>query len=439
MFRFAHKMFKKVYYFLAILIVIFIIYSLKIEKTQKIFSNFNTNNNNSSCNVFTNKLNEKFKIDNKWYPSFVPSIYNKSLDLTCLNSKSKKLKTILLWNKFNGLPFLPVMYGIKKPFEQLNCPVTNCELTNDRSRFSDSSFVLFHLRNKIDYFPNELRPKDQRWIHVIYESPLHCHLCDSYENIFNLTASYKHESDFSSLFWLDSGLYWDLNYSKYSQNNDIFSNKTKLIGTLISNCNDPIGRMNYINELKQYISVDVYGKCGIECPDGHSKWYSNDCREFISKNYKFYILFENSFCNGYVTEKFFNALRYDIIPVVLGAGDYSYYIPKSGYINAMDFKTPEKLANYLYYLSNNKTEYNNFFNWKKYINFETNPSKMGILCEMCIQLHLEDQVEYVNKKRVDVKELYNLNRNCYGLKKENKSFKYELGKNVNYAYWMSPE
>jgi hypothetical protein len=105
----------------------------------------------------------------------------------------------------------------------------------------------------------------------------------------------------------------------------------------------------------------------------------------------------------------------------------------------MDFKTPEKLANYLYYLSNNKTEYNNFFNWKKYINFETNPSKMGILCEMCIQLHLEDQVEYVNKKRVDVKELYNLNRNCYGLKKENKSFKYELGKNVNYAYWMSPE
>ena len=73
------------------------------------------------------------------------------------------------------------------------------------------------------------------------------------------------------------------------------------------------------------------------------------------------------------------------------------------------------------------------------INFEMNPSKMGILCEMCIQLHLEDQVEFVNKKMVDVKELYNLKRNCYGLKKENKSFNYELGKNVNYAYWMSPE
>ncbi len=30
-----------------------------------------------SCNVFTNKLNEKYMVDNKWYPSFLPSIYYK--------------------------------------------------------------------------------------------------------------------------------------------------------------------------------------------------------------------------------------------------------------------------------------------------------------------------------------------------------------------------
>ena len=424
-------MIKKIYkcfffnLFLFICIIIYLkkIYTIKMDE---------------SCNVFTNRLNEKYNIDNKWYPSFLPSIYNKSLDLECLNLKSLKTKTILLWNKFNGIPLVPISFGIKKPFEQLNCPVTNCELTNDRSRFKDSSFVLFHLRNKIDHFPEGLRPKDQRWIHVIYESPVNCHLCDEYKNVFNLTASYKKESDFSSIYWLDSGLYWDLN-SKYSKYNDFFSNKTKLIGTLISNCNNKFGRISYINELKTYISVDVFGTCGYQCPDGHSNWNTNGCREFISLNYKFYLLFENSFCEGYVTEKFFYTLKYDIIPVVLGAGDYSYYIPKSGYINAIDFETPESLANYLHYLSNNKTAYNSYFIWKKYINFEMNPSKMGILCEMCIQLHLEDQVGYINNKQINVTELYNLNENCYGLSKENNSFKYELGKNLYFSNIMAPE
>jgi hypothetical protein len=432
------KIYKLKYFFLALILAIIYLNENYKPISIQTDNSLIINKENQSCNVFKNKLNEKYNIDNKWYPSFLPSIHNKSLDLKCLNSKSIKTKTILLWNKFNGLPYVPINYGIRTPFEQINCPVTNCELTNDRSRFKDSSFVLFHLRNRIDYLPKEPRPKDQRWIHVIFESPLNCHLCDSFKDVFNLTASYKQESDFSSLFWLDSGLYWDLN-SKYSEYNDVFSNKTKLIGTLISNCNDPTGRMHYINELKKYIPVDIYGTCGIQCPDGHSKWYTNGCREYISKNYKFYLLFENSFCKGYVTEKFFNSFRYDSIPVVLGAGDYSYYIPKSGYINTMDFETPESLANYLHYLSNNKTAYNSYFIWKKYINFEMNPSRMGFLCEMCIQLHLEDQVGYINKKQIDVTELYNLNKTCYGVKRENNSFKYELGKNVKFSNFMALE
>jgi len=428
----------KNFYNLFVFLLILAIYNLFTLKSVNNPINTIFKSNSKRCNVFTNIFNEKYKIDYKWYPSFVPSKYNKSIDLACLNLTSNKVKTILLWNKFNGIPFVHMEFGIRKPFEIFNCPVTNCELTNDRSRFNDSSFVLFHLRNQIDHLPiKHLRPINQRWIHVIYESPINCHLCDKYKDVFNLTASYKQESDFTSLYWLDSGFYWALN-SKYSQTNDFFSNKTKLVGTLISHCNDPMGRMSYINELKKYIPVDVFGKCGKQCPDGF-KWNSNECREFISKQYKFYIVFENSFCKGYVTEKFFNALRYDVIPVVLSAADYSYYIPKSAYINAIDYDTPESLAKYLHYLSNNKTEYNSYFIWKKYINFELNPFKMGFLCEMCIQLHLEDHVGYINKKQIDVTELYNLNKTCYGLRKENNSFKYELGKNVYFSGYMAPE
>ena len=33
---------------------------------------------------------------------------------------------------------------------------------------------------------------------------------------------------------------------------------------------------------------------------------------------------------------------------------------------------------------------------------------MGILCEMCIQVHLEDQIGYIYEKQLNVNELYNL-------------------------------
>ena len=35
----------------------------------------------------------------------------------------------------------------------------------------------------------------------------------------------------------------------------------------------------------------------------------------ISSPFRFYLSFENSFCSGYVTEKFYKALSLDIIPV----------------------------------------------------------------------------------------------------------------------------
>jgi hypothetical protein len=59
--------------------------------------------------------------------------------------------------------------------------------------------------------------------------------------------------------------------------------------------------------------------------------------------------------------------------------------------------------------------------------------------QMCIKLHLEEQVGYINEKQINVNELYNLKKNCYGLKKKNSEFRYELGNNVNYSGFMTCE
>lgn len=95
---------------------------------------------------------------------------------------------------------------------------------------------------------------------------------------------------------------------------------------LISNCGASNKRMNYIRELKKHVEVQIYGRCGISCPD------KQDCREYVAAKYKFYFSFENSFCRDYITEKFFLMLKYDIVPVVFGSGDYSRFVSISFYI-----------------------------------------------------------------------------------------------------------
>ena len=101
-------------------------------------------------------------LDGKIYPHRVPLYENKSIDLNCLNENIKTIKTILMWNKFIGRPITnEYEFGQETPFQQMKCPVTSCQLTNDTSKLNESSLVLFHLRNRIDRFPSH-RPFNQR-------------------------------------------------------------------------------------------------------------------------------------------------------------------------------------------------------------------------------------------------------------------------------------
>lgn len=59
--------------------------------------------------------------------------------------------------------------------------------------------------------------------------------------------------------------------------------------------------------------------------------------EMLGKNYKFYLSFENSLCDDYVTEKFYNALLYNTVPIVFGGANYSKLAPKNSYIDVRNF------------------------------------------------------------------------------------------------------
>ena len=135
-----------------------------------------TSYNTNSCVKYRKEFS--VIIDGQKYPKRIPQYYNKSIDFECLEKLNTAKKTILLWTNFYGVPLQDSLKQkiIDKPsnevLKELNCPVTNCILTYDRKKYQESSLVLFHMRNEIDYYPS-FKCQNQRWVNLsIYPSIL---------------------------------------------------------------------------------------------------------------------------------------------------------------------------------------------------------------------------------------------------------------------------
>ncbi|KAH9384817.1 hypothetical protein HPB48_026835 [Haemaphysalis longicornis] len=129
----------------------------------------------------------------------------------------------------------------------------------------------------------------------------------------------------------------------------------------VSHCGAASGRDDYVKQLRKYVNVDVYGSCGDQkCP----KKNATRCYELFAKKYFFYLSFENSICRDYVTEKFFNVLEHDIIPVVLGGANYTAIAPPDSFIDALSFRSPKHLAKYLKRVAGDFQLYAKYLRWK---------------------------------------------------------------------------
>ncbi len=144
------------------------------------------------------------------------------------------------------------------------------------------------------------------------------------------------------------------------------------IAWFVSNCNTHSRREDYVNQLRSQpgIHVDIYGHCKsiyhshiipIQCEKGTS-----NCTDKILSNYRFYLSFENSKCDTYITEKYWiQGLNKHAIPIVLGAKREQYQriaIPNS-YIHVDDYSTIEDLAKELHRLNQNDSEYVRYLQW----------------------------------------------------------------------------
>ena len=228
------------------------------------------------------------------------------------------------------------------------------------------------------------RPPGQFWIWKERESPIYAMPSEDLEpfaRLFNASFTYSYRSDII--------MPYGKCIRKHSSNldteyivPDIASMKTELVAWFVSRCTSQSRREDYVEELTRYIPVHVYGDCGqYNC----SKDESLECDQLLVRKYKFYLAFENSLCEDYVTEKFWKCLQLDIIPVVYGLGAYSRYAPKHSFIDVRDFASPKHLAHYLLILDKNNTLYNEFFAWKS--THECGQLFSYASCQICLLLH----------------------------------------------------
>lgn len=129
-----------------------------------------------------------------------------------------------------------------------------------------------------------------------------------------------------------------------------------------SNCKSKSMRNAYLARLEAALTyrVNKYGACFNNRLPGNTLLKNS---QFISAH-KFYFAFENTIQAGYTTEKLFYTLQSDVIPVYFGAVDAPNITQTKSYIRASDFATPERLAEYLMFVSNNATEFDKYFEWK---------------------------------------------------------------------------
>ena len=118
-------------------------------------------------------------------------------------------------------------------------------------------------------------------------------------------------------------------------------------------------RIDFCKKLQEYKSVDCPGKVlhniDIDIEPRNSNWA--DSKIELLHNYKFTIAFENRFTNGYITEKLYQPLMANSIPIYMGSKDVSKDFNPKAFINCNDYKNFDEVIEVIKELDNNEEKY----------------------------------------------------------------------------------
>lgn len=263
--------------------------------------------------------------------------------------KHPELIYILLWTHTDMEPF-GSLNPKRKSFSLINCEYQNCYITGGSNYFDDMTDYDVILFNAVDTRIDninlpEVRTDNQIYVFASMESAKIFPISENFNWIFNYTWTYKLKSDIFYPYVIvrnkrgevvapDKKVKWmDVNKMKPTKQNikDRLKNKKKAAAWFVSNCLAHNDRFNYVRNLREALTsydleIDIYGGCGYSyCP----KENMDECLALVESEYYFYLAFENSLSEDYVSEKVLYALDHFSVPVVYGGANYTRYHSKT--------------------------------------------------------------------------------------------------------------
>ncbi|XP_069479906.1 3-galactosyl-N-acetylglucosaminide 4-alpha-L-fucosyltransferase FUT3-like [Ambystoma mexicanum] len=299
--------------------------------------------------------------------------YNKQDDLCRILKKNvpreMRKVVILLWT----LPFRD-SFNLNQCAELFG--ITGCIYTSDRTFYRNADAVIFH-HSDLMYTPYDLprqpRPVNQRWIWFNLEPPTKIINLHTVDKLMNLSMTYRPDSDIFTPYGCTL-------FTEKPQNFSI-PTKSRLVAWATSNWNKKIRRVRYYEELKKHLHIDVFGWGNMHL--------GRDEQALVLSKYKFYLAFENSESQDYITEKLWNnALLSWAVPVVLGPTreNYERFLPGEAFIHVDDFPSAKELAEYLLALDKDDERYRKYFTWRSHYEVVPQINWATHYCKACYYL-----------------------------------------------------
>lgn len=260
------------------------------------------------------------------------------------NKNDLNMKYILLWAPAYRSEVFGYLDQGQSIFNRNKCLKRNCYLTDNKITLNNVTKYDAIVFNGPDIFGNynvfpPIRAPHQKYIFTSRIPSEYCEAPSDKDGYFNWTWTYKINSDIpmgyitirnekGDIIGPKEEMHWlsiDEMMPVKDEVLDILDHKTVAVAWISSNCNTSSGRERYIKKLNSELSkydldIDIYGKCGsLLCP----KFLMDHCLYALQIDYYFYLAFENSFSEDYVTDSILHGLQNFAVPIVYGGANYT--------------------------------------------------------------------------------------------------------------------
>ena len=265
-------------------------------------------------------------------------------------------------------------FALKKSTKTVKCGEYTCRIKHG-GESAAADLTLFTGRSVEHYQSPPARSPEELWVFQSSEPQwIKAPLQNTWDGLFNYSVTYLHGSEGAQLTFAKKLL---RKANVESINFAAFRRQRKFNALwLVSHCTQKhrpkitSARAMYVLELANYIQIDVF-TARDSCREQLGALVKNvsKTRDQSMKGYTFYLAFENSLCEDYITEKLWKVLEAKpyTIPVALGGlsiEEYRQVAPPNSFIHVKNFTSPKALADHLKHVAENDDAFNYYMQWR---------------------------------------------------------------------------